>query len=305
MTAQAIPYITLVAFLFGTTLIASRFSVGQFAPLTYISLRLFLASLCHLTIYGLLRSRHLPRSRRLWRHAAVLGVFGTALPMSLIVSSLQFQSSGITAILLTTGPAITILMAHFLLPDESLTLRKGLGALIALSGALLLALLGETGLPDVQQANPLGYILVMSAMVFASATTIYARRYMRELDTFDVSSARMFIAVLVITPITFLFVGYDMSAVTSTGYMALIYASLIGTFAGTLMAFYNVQRFGATAAAVTGYLIPMIAAIGGLLLLDETITLGMLVGMGIILAGVALLNRKPGRVESEIRSLPP
>jgi len=239
----------------------------------------------------------------LWRHAAVLGVFGTAIPMTAIVTSLQFQSSGITAVLITISPAITILMANFLLPEESLTLRKGIGALLALSGALLLALLGESGLPDVSRANPLGYLLVLTAMILASATTIYARKYMRDLDTFDVASARMIVAALVVAPLTFLFVGYDLSEVTTEGYMALIYASLIGTFAGALLAFYNIQRFGATAAAVTGYLIPLVATAGGLLILDETVTVGMAVGIGIIVAGVALLNQKPRRVDSEVRTL--
>jgi drug/metabolite transporter (DMT)-like permease len=303
LTVQAIPYVTLLAFLFGSTLVASRFSVGQFAPATYVSLRLILASFCHLAIYALLRRQHFPRGRQLWRHAAVLGVFGTAIPMTAIVTSLQFQSSGITAVLITISPAITILMANFLLPEESLTLRKGIGALLALSGALLLALLGESGLPDVSRANPIGYLLVLTAMILASATTIYARKYMRDLDTFDVASARMIIAALVVAPLTLLFVGYDLSEVTAEGYMALIYASLIGTFAGTLLAFYNIQRFGATAAAVTGYLIPLVATAGGLLILDETITIGMAVGIGIIVAGVALLNQKPRRVDSEVRTL--
>ena len=85
--------------------------------------------------------------------------------MTSIVSSLQFQSSGITAVLITTSPAITVIMAHFFLPDEPLTRRKSLGVLFALGGALLLAARGESGLPDVSRANPLGYLLVLLAMV--------------------------------------------------------------------------------------------------------------------------------------------
>lgn len=225
--------------------------------------------------------------------------------MSAIVSSLQYQSSGLTAVLLTTNPALTIVLAHFLLPEEKLTLRKGAGALVALAGAVLLVLLGETGLPNVEEANPRGYLLVMAAMLFASATTIYARRYMRTLDTIDVSSVRMLVTALVIIPLTYLFVGFDFANVTPAGYTALIYASLIGTFAGTLLAFYNIQRFGATASAVSGYLIPLIAALGGLLLLDEEVTVGMVASMAIIIIGVVLLNQRPQRVDSEVHSIAP
>ena len=123
---------------------------------------------------------------------------------------------------------------------------------------------------------------------------------MQDLDTFDVASARMIVAALVLTPLSLIFVGFDLSEVTSQGYMALIYAALIGTFAGMMLAFYTVQRFGATASAVTGYIIPVVAGIAGLVLLDETITRGMVVGMGLIAGGVALINERPRRTEGKI-----
>ena len=291
MPPQAFPPIILLGFLFGSTLVVSRFSVGQFQPSTYISLRLILASLGHIAIYLGARHRKWPAGRRLWSHAAVLGLFGTAIPMNAIVASLQFQSSGLTAVLITTSPAITVLMAHFFLPDEPLTRRKGVGVVLALGGALFLALLGESGLPDVTRANPLGYILILLAMICASATTIYARKYMRDLDTLDVASVRMWVAALVVTPIALLLVGFDLSRVTGQGYAALLYAALVGTFAGMMLAFYNIQRFGATSSAITAYVIPIAATIGGVLLLDETITLTMMLGMVVIIAGIVLLNR--------------
>ena len=291
MAPQAFPYIILLGFLFGSTLVVSRFSVGQFQPSTYISLRLLLASLGHVTIYLVSRHRKWPASRRLWGHAAVLGILGTAIPMNAIVASLQLQSSGLTAVLITTSPAITVLMAHFFLPDERLTWWKGLGVLLALGGALMLALLGESGLPDVTQADPMGYILVLVAMICGSAATVYARRYMSDLDTIDVASVRIWVAALVVTPLSLLFVGFDLSQVTRQGYAALLYAALVGTFAGMMLAFYNIQRFGATSSAITAYIIPIVATVGGVLLLDETITTTMLLGMAVIIAGIGLLNR--------------
>jgi drug/metabolite transporter (DMT)-like permease len=213
--------------------------------------------------------------------------------MTAIVSSLQFQSSGITAVLITTSPAITVLMAHFLLPDEPLTRQKGLGVGVAMAGAVLLAILGETGLPDVSKAAPAGYILVLAAMLFGSGAAIYARKYMRSFDTVDVNSVRMVSAAAVVLPVSLLLVGFDLSSVDTFGYMALIYASLVGTFAGLMLAFNNIQRFGATASAMSAYIIPIVATIGGVLLLNETITVGMLAGMALILGGVAVINRSP------------
>jgi len=292
VSIQALPFISVLAIFFGTTLIASRFSVGQFTPLTYIGLRFLIASLAYVAIYTLSPKRHLPQDRNVWRHAPVLGVFSTALPMTLIVSSLQFQSSGVTALLLTAGPALTVILAHFVLQDERLTPRKILGVSLAVGGAALLAMLGESGLPDVSRANPLGYIMVLTAMVIASVMTIYARKYMRDLDAFDVGSVRMWTAAVVMIPISLLVVGVDLSNVNKQGYMALLYAALIGTFAGMLLAFYNIKRFGATASAMTANLIPIVAIIGGAFLLGETITAGMFAAMVLILSGMVVLNQR-------------
>lgn len=299
MTLQALPYITLQAILFGTTLIASRFVVGQIESLTYVGVRLALASLLHVGIYLLSPKRSWPRERQVWRHAPILGIFSTALPMSLIVGSLQYQSSGVTALLLTTGPALTVLMAHFWLHDERLTVRKGVGIGLAVLGAALLILLGESGLPDVQEANPLGYFMVILAMLLASGMTIYARKYMRNLDPLDVASVRMWTAAIFMLPISMLLVGFDLSGVTAQGYAAWLYAALVGTFSGMMLAFYTIQRFGATASALAANLIPIVALIGGVLILDETITMGMLLGTILIISGMVLLNQRTYRTTGQ------
>lgn len=297
MPVQAIPYVIFLGVLFGTTLIASRFSIGQFEPSTYISLRLALASLGYVFLYLFSgQRRKWPTDRDLWRHAGLLGIFGTAVPMLFLVTSLEYQSSGMTSILITLGPAITVSMAHFFLPEEPLTKRKLLGVAFALGGALLLVLLGESGLPDVSQANPIGYFLVLTAMICGSATTVYARKYMTDLDTIQVASVRIFVAALVVMPLSILLIGFDLSRVTQQGYLALGWASLAGTFLAMLIAFYNIKRFGATAAAMTAYVIPVVASIGGMLVLDEQITKGMLAGMALIVIGIAIINQKSRRI---------
>ncbi|KAA3646457.1 MAG: DMT family transporter [Chloroflexi bacterium] len=298
MDAKALPYISVLGVMFGTTLLASRFSVGQFHSTTYAGLRLSIAALAHVLVYLLaVRGRQWPRDKALWWRSALLGVLGTALPMNLIILSLEFQSSGLTSILLTLGPAITVLIAHFALKDERINTRKALGVGLALSGAVLLAALGETGLPNVSQANPIGYVLVISAMIMGSAMTVYARKYMQAMDAFDVASVRMLAASLFAMPLSIAIWGFDLSQVTTQGYFALAWAAVVGTFLAMLLAFYNIQRFGASPAAMVMYIVPIVASIGGVFLLGEQITRGMLAGMSLIVVGIAILNQRARRKE--------
>ena len=300
MSPAALPYVLLLGLMFGSTLLVSRFSLGQFAPTTYTALRLALSAAAFALLYavGSARGRgpRWPgraalRGSDLLRDGIVLGIFGTAVPMVAYVASLQYQSAGITALLLTTAPAITVLFAQFLLPDERLTARAALGIGLALGGAALLVVRGESGLAGVA-GSPIGYGMVIGAILIDSYMIVYTRRHCRLYDTVDLSSIRTLTAVLVVTPLSLLLVGFDLSAVTATGVAALVYAAAAGTFGGLMLFLWVNQRFGATAASLTSYVLPVVAAVGGVLFLGEQITPVMAAGMALIIAGIALLNRK-------------
>lgn len=290
MSLVSIPYIILLAVFYGTTLVVSRFSVGQYHPTNYVAIRLMLASFAHILIYVISRKQTIPRDKTLWKRGAIYGIIGTSIPMTLIVSSMLFQSSGMTAILLTTNPAITVIFAHFLTEDERLNWKKGLGALIALGGAVFLTIMGENGLQDTDKASPWGYILVLFAMFFTAGSSIYVKKYLSGYRTFDVASIRMVTAAVVVAPLTAIFVGFDLSQVTLQGYEALGYASLVGTFSGMLLSIYLINRFGVTPYAMSSYVIPIVTAIVGSIVLDEIITPAMLMGIALIVMGIAMIN---------------
>ncbi|MXX50676.1 MAG: DMT family transporter [Chloroflexi bacterium] len=294
MTITALPYVALLGLFFGSSLVASRFVVGQFDPATFIALRMLAASALCLIVY-FLAGKRLPRDRTLWWRAGLLGAFGTAAPMFCIISSLQYLSSGLSSLIFSTGPALTICLAHFALPDELLTRRKALGVGLALGGAMMLAISGEDGLSGTQQTQSIGYLLVGVGMVFTSVMVIYARKFLRGYDAYDVGSIRIVTTAVVALPYSLLTVGFDASAADGAGVLALGYTALVGTFLAFMLSFYNIKRFGATAAALASYIIPIVASVGGVLALNEEITQTMLAGMAVIIVGIALLQevKKP------------
>ena len=250
------------------------------------------AALCFGLIYAINKQRAWPSGREIWRHGLILGVISTAVPMLSFVTALNYLSSGVTSIINTTGPAVTVVMAHFLLQGESLTQRKIIGVLLAFSGALMLALRGETGLEGAGEASPVGYILVVVGLLSVSSSTIYVRRYAQKMNSFDLTSTQIFFGVLILAPFVLFSGGWEMSDVNGLGVVAVGYGAVIGTVAAFWMFIYSVNRFGAIAGAMIPYIVPIAATIGGALLLDEKITVGTLVGMGIIGLGIAIINSK-------------
>ncbi len=300
LQAKALPYVVLLGFMYGSSLLVSRFSLSQFDASSYVSARLLLSSVLFLLIFIFSPKYKFPKDRKLWKQASILGIAGTAIPISFINLSMLYQSSGITALLLTLGPAFTVILASFLLEDEPLSKRKVFGVSVALSGALILILLGETGLPDVSEVNPRGYLFVFIAMLGVSFATVYTRKNMRDQKSIEATGIQMFVAALVVIPLTFIFVGFDFSRVKPMGYAALGYATVVGTFLGMLLSFYNAKKFGATTSAMTAYIVTIVGGFGGVLFLGEKFTWGMVAGMILIISGILVINKKDKEPEKLI-----
>ena len=290
MHTKAFPYIGLLGFFWGTNIVASRFGIGEFNPYLFLALRLSIASLAFLGVF-LLRNGRFPNSGRTWGYATLSGVLGVTIPMSTFILSLQYQSSGVASIYVTTSPALIAIAAHLFLPDERMSRNKAAGVSIALLGSLFLVLLGESGLANVERANPLGVILIMSGLLSETFNTILVRKRMTSMDPTQITAVRLLVGAVCLILLALFMADFNFSGITGAGYFSLLYAALIGAAAGQFMAFYIQRRFGATAFSLVSFVVPVVATSIGVLLLGEIVTGGMLVGVVLIGTGIYLINR--------------
>ncbi len=290
---RILPFVALQGLIFGSSMVVSRFVLGQFDPRAYVSLRLIIAGLAHASVYGALRSRRFPRDPVLWRRAGLLGILGPAMSTVCVVSSMQYMASSVASLLITLNPALVVIMSHFFLAEERLTARRIIGVLVAFAGAAVLLIQGETGLGQFAQADWRGYAWILAGMVCGAAGSVYAHRHLRGADSFDVASIRMFTAALALIPVTLLTVGYDLSRLQVSGVVALAYGAIVGAFAAFVLAFYTLKRFGAPGQSLSSYIIPVVTAVLGVVFLGEQVTGAMILSTGLIFLGIALLNYRP------------
>ena len=211
--------------------------------------------------------------------------------MSAYTNSLRFQSSGVTSLLATLSPISTVLLAHLFLKDEPLDAWRIMGALIAFVGAGILLVRGESGLAGLARADWRGYAWALLGMTSNSAGLVFARRYLRSEDPFVVTSIRILVGAAVVSILAGVSPGFDFSNVRLTGILALGYAAVVGTFLAFLFYLMSVQRFGATVASKSEYVVPLAATGLGVLILGEQVTPTMLAGMAVIFLGLAVYDR--------------
>ncbi|HFC12209.1 MAG TPA: DMT family transporter, partial [Anaerolineae bacterium] len=255
-------YAFILSLLFGTSLISSRFALSEFDPIDFVALRMVISVTCFATFFSLNKRHQWPTSKAVWKHGIVLGIIGTTIPFTAFISALNYLSGGIAAIIGSTAPVITLVMAHFFLRDDALTRRKVIGVTLALSGAILLTLSGETGLGDSAEFNPIGYLLIFISNISVSIGTIYTRKFVGDLDILQITSVRVFTAMLVTIPLGYLLGGLDISQVTYIGLTTLFYSAIISSFLGFILSLYIINEFGVTTSIMTNYLVPVIATSG-------------------------------------------
>ncbi len=291
--SSSLPLVILLGFLLGSTMVVSRFSLGQFDPLGYVALRFILTSLVILPL-TLYQTRSLVFQRtEIWPHAIFVGIVGTALPFGAYISSLQYQSSGITSMLLTVTPIVTLLLAALFIKGEKITRRKILGSFIGLGGAVLLMAMGENGLhlaePDIR-----GYLLVSSGVLGSAFGIITLKKHLHQESILVVSLIRSLSAAILLTVIALATGGMDVSGVNLTGWLALGYASIAGTVATIMLQAKIVALYGPSRAAQAEYVTPLAAASLGIIFMGELISLPMVGGMALIFVGLHILSKKDG-----------
>src|SRR5882724_4696310 len=119
--------------IWGSTWLFIKIGLTDLPPLTFDGIRFALASLI-LMLMVLARRAAWPRTRREWTLIAVVGVLQFSLNYGLVFWGEQYISSGLAAVLQSSFPAFGLVIAHFYLPQERLTMGRAIGVLLGICG---------------------------------------------------------------------------------------------------------------------------------------------------------------------------
>ena len=114
-----------------------KLAVQEVGPITLVAFRALFGLLFCFVVMSIQRVR-LPRTFKSWLPLLVVGLTNIAIPFFLISWGELSIDSAVASILDATVPLFTILIAHYLLQDDKITIPKLLGLLIGFAGIVVL-----------------------------------------------------------------------------------------------------------------------------------------------------------------------
>lgn len=284
-----IPLLMVLSIFWASSFTAIKIAVGHTSPISIVLIRCTIGAMVMGVFVVLMARRSVwPRGWRQWLNLVFAGIMSTALPFYLISFAEQKITSSMTAILMTAGPMVAILLGHFFTDDEKINRGKILGIGIGFLATIYLLRAG------LEQFGSSDLIYLLAAVVAASCYAVggLAAKKLPQVSAEVIALMVLLISSLVAVP-------FVVPSVVSSGgsviletplevWLALAWLGVVPSGIAFYLRYALIKRNGYGFVSYVGYLIPLFSILMGVVILREQIGLDSLAAMGVILMGLIL-----------------
>ena len=214
----------------------------------------------------------------------MLGAFNAALPFWLIAWGEQHIDSGLAAVLQASVPIFNALILLKVIPHERLTATRGIGLAVGLAGVAVVTGIHPGGGPWAV----VGALAVVLSSVSYAGSGVYGQLAVSGTRGPVLAAGSMLCGGLILLPVALFQLPASAPGWEATA--SLLALTLGGTALAQLILFRMLALHGSARLSLVTYLMPGFALVYGALILDEALTWSTLVGLGLILGGVALAS---------------
>jgi drug/metabolite transporter (DMT)-like permease len=276
--------------IWGIPYLMIRVAVRELAPVTLVFLRTGIAALLLLP-FAAVKGQLLPLVRR-WRPLLVYTAIEVAIPWVLLARAETRLSSSLTGLLLAGVPLVGALAVTFTGERERQGARRWIGLLVGLVGVGALV-----GL-DVAQVDALAVVEVFGVAVCYAIGPIVLSRHLKRAPALGVVTASLILSAVAYAPLAALRRPAQMPSAHVV--WSVLGLAIVCTALAFLLFFALIAELGPVRATVITYVNPAVAAVVGVIFLNEILTTGMLIGFALVLAGSVLATRSgPPRVAEQ------
>lgn len=279
--------LALIALLWGGSFVVMKTLTATFPPFTLSALRGGGAAAA-LTLYFLATRRSLRPSADDLRAARVMGTLHGWIPNALVAFAVTGLGAGLAAMLQSSAPLATALIAHAFLPSERIAGRQWLGVGVGFLGVA--ALIGPEAIGGSRAS-------LLPALAMAGVALSYAIGNVWARGVTGVAPERIALGqqgfgALCACALALAFEPWSGWRAVGAHWPTLVVFGALGSALPFTLFVGLIQRAGTVKAAMTGYLVPLVAATLATLTLGETLAPRQIVGGLVILAGVWMTTRR-------------
>ena len=280
------PMLFVLAAVWGASYLFIKVAVDEVAPAPMMAMRTLLAAAVLITYVVWRFGWELTRAeaRLAWRHFLILGALNAAVPFWLIAWGEQHIDSGLAAVVQASVPIFNALIALKVLPHERLNGTRALGLGIGIVGVAVVTGIHPSG-GWLAIAGALA--VVLSSLSYASAG-VYGQLAVSGTTGPVLAAGSMLIGGLILLPLALFQLPDAVPSWEATG--SILALSLLGTALAQLILYRILALHGSARLSLVTYLMPGFALLYGATILDEKLTVATLVGLVLILGGVALAS---------------
>ncbi len=282
-----------LGFFWGSSYLFIKIGVDHgLQPFTLIMFRLLIGFLLLATVVGLAREP-LPRDPRVYGHLLVMGTINIAVPFGLITfaESLPSIDSSLASVINSAVPLFVIVIAAIFLKGETITVNRLVGLAVGFVGVAILVGFDVT---DLGSSSSVGELALLAATASYGVGAVYAKAHVHGLRPMVPALFQVFFGLLVTSILAFTTEHPLDVAWTPESILAVVWLGLLGSGLAYLCYFRILQHWGATRASLVAYLLPVYGIALGALVLAEPIAPTTLLGTGLIIGGIALVNARFG-----------
>jgi drug/metabolite transporter (DMT)-like permease len=292
VTRGYVPLLLLVSGLWGASYLFIKVGVEEMEPSTLMAGRFVLAGAVLLGVLVVQRGLRgaIDDLRSTGRHGVILGILNGVVPFWLISWGETRIDSGVAAVANATVPIFVALLALRVNPGERSTGLRLVGILAGLAGVAVLAGIE----PEHGTWAILGVLAVVLASLFYAGGNLYTQHNFAGTAPIVIATSSVASGALLVLPAGIVQAPGDVPSWKALG--SVVALGVLGTAVASLVLYRLIARYGSSRTALVTYLLPVFALFYGAVLLDEPLRLSALLGLLLILAGVALgsgLARRP------------
>lgn len=262
---------TLALFAFAGNSILCRLALGEEAidAASFTSIRLLSGIIVLIVIMKVTQSSNTVNSRGSWKASFMLFLY--AITFSYAYISLE---TGVGALILFGSVQITMILAG-LLTGNKLHFFEWLGVMVAFSGFVYLVM------PGVTAPSLLGFALMSVAGIAWGFYTLAGKDSASPLQDTSFNFIRTLPLVMVLVAVT-----AQHADLSQKGIMLAVLSGGVASGIGYSIWYFALGGLSSVQAAVVQLLVPVIAAGGGVVFADETVSLRLVLSSILILSGI-------------------